>query len=130
MDPLQFDINPSSSVPIYKQIVDQVQRMVLGGNLETGADLPSVRTVASQHAINPMTVSKAYSQLEVLGLIQRVRGQGMIVAATSSKPKSLKQRLELLRPIIRSAAAHARELDISLEDAIKEFKDQYGEEGK
>lgn len=130
MDPLQFDINPSSSVPIYKQIVDQVQRMVLGGNLETGADLPSVRTVASQHAINPMTVSKAYSQLEVMGLIQRVRGQGMIVAATSSKPKSLKQRLELLRPIIRSAAAHARELDISLEDAIKEFKDQYGEEAK
>jgi GntR family transcriptional regulator len=130
MDPLQFDINPSSSVPIYKQIVDQVQRMVLGGNLETGADLPSVRTVASQHAINPMTVSKAYSQLEVMGLIQRVRGQGMIVAATSSKPKSLKQRLELLRPIIRSAAAHARELDISLEDAINEFKDQYGEEAK
>ena len=130
MDPLQFDINPSSSVPIYKQIVDQVQRMVLGGNLEAGADLPSVRTVASQHAINPMTVSKAYSQLEVMGLIQRVRGQGMIVAATSSKPKSLKQRLELLRPIIRSAAAHARELDISLEDAIKEFRDQYGEEAK
>jgi GntR family transcriptional regulator len=130
MDPLQFDINPSSSVPIYKQIVDQVQRMVLGGNLETGADLPSVRTVASQHAINPMTVSKAYSQLEVMGLIQRVRGQGMIVAATTSKPKSLKQRLELLRPVIRSAATQARELDISLEDAIKEFKDQYKEESK
>ena len=130
MDPLQFDINPSSSVPIYKQIVDQVQRMVLGENLETGADLPSVRTVASQHAINPMTVSKAYSQLEVMGLIQRVRGQGMIVAATTSKPKSLKQRLELLRPVIRSAATQARELDISLEDAIKEFKDQYKEESK
>ena len=130
MDPLQFDINPSSSIPIYKQIVEQVQRMVLGGNLEAGADLPSVRTVASQHAINPMTVSKAYSQLEVMGLIQRVRGQGMIVAATSSKPKSLKQRLELLRPVIRSAATHARELDISLEDAIKEFKDQYREENK
>jgi GntR family transcriptional regulator len=130
MNSLQFDINPSSSVPIYKQIVDQVQRMVLGGNLETGADLPSVRTVASQHAINPMTVSKAYSQLEVMGLIQRVRGQGMIVAATTSKPKSLKQRLELLRPVIRSAATQARELDISLEDAIKEFKDQYKEESK
>ncbi len=130
MVPLQFDINPSSSVPIYKQIVDQVQRMVLGGSLGAGTDLPSVRTVASQHAINPMTVSKAYSQLEVMGLIQRVRGQGMIVATTSSKPKSLKQRLELLRPIICSAAAHARELDISVEDAVKEFRDQYGEETK
>jgi len=130
MDPIQFDINPSASIPIYKQIVLQVQRMVLGGNLARGADLPSVRTVASQHAINPMTVSKAYSQLEVMGLIQRVRGQGMIVAATSARPKSLKQRLELLRPIVRSAATHARELDISLEDAIKEFKDHYGEESK
>ena len=128
MDQVQFDINPSSSVPIYRQIVDQVQRMVLGGNLERGADLPSVRAVASLHAINPMTVSKAYGQLEVMGVVQRVRGQGMIVAQSSSKPRLLKQRLELLRPILKEAATHARELDIALDDAIKEFASQYREE--
>jgi GntR family transcriptional regulator len=68
-----------------------------------------------------MTVSKAYSLLEGLGLVQRVRGQGMVVAArTAGNTKA--QRLALLRPSLQSAAQHARQLEIPLADALAAFK--------
>ena len=78
---MSFDINPSDAVPIYRQIVEQVRRQVASGQLRTSDELPSVRTLALEHAINPMTVSKAYSQLEAEGLLERRRGLGMVVVA-------------------------------------------------
>ena len=118
---MQYEINPSATVPIYRQIVDQVERLIAGGSLRPGDELPSVRSVAALHAVNPMTVSKAYSLLEGLGLVQRVRGQGMVVAArTAGYTKA--QRLALLRPSLQSAAQHARQLEIPLADALAAFK--------
>ena len=77
---MNFAIAPSDPTPIYRQIVDQVRRQIAGGQLSTGIELPSVRAVALLHAINPMTVSKAYSLLEAEGLLERRRGMGMVVA--------------------------------------------------
>ena len=78
-----FEINPTSGVPIYRQIVDQVHALVAGGTLRAGDLLPSVRQVASDAAVNPMTVSKAYSRLETEGVVRRVRGLGMEVLPPS-----------------------------------------------
>ncbi|TVQ42796.1 MAG: GntR family transcriptional regulator, partial [Wenzhouxiangella sp.] len=64
-----LDINPASGTPLYRQIVDQVRRLVSGGQLQAGDELPSVREVARQHGINPMTVSRAYSLMENEGLV-------------------------------------------------------------
>ncbi len=61
---MNFSIAPSDPTPIYRQIVEQVRRQMAGGQLRPGTELPSVRALAQQHAINPMTVSKAYSLLE------------------------------------------------------------------
>ena len=66
--------------PIYRQLQDRVVAMILDGGLGEGDPLPSVREVASRHAINPMTVSKAYSLLRAEGLLDQARGQGMVVA--------------------------------------------------
>jgi GntR family transcriptional regulator len=85
--PLRFDIQPSDSTPIYRQIVEQVQRRVRSGQWRAGEELPSVRAVALEHAINPMTVSKAYSLLEAEGLLERRRGMGMVVAAHAADPR-------------------------------------------
>jgi GntR family transcriptional regulator len=79
LPPRLFELHPTSGVPIYRQLVDQVRAMVAGGKLQPGDLLPSVRQVAQAAEINPMTVSKAYSRLEVEGLVDRVRGQGMRV---------------------------------------------------
>ena len=56
--PAFFDIQPQLATPIYRQVVEQVQRLVAGGQLRPGDELPSVRAVAERHAINPMTVSR------------------------------------------------------------------------
>jgi DNA-binding transcriptional regulator YhcF (GntR family) len=66
----------SSAEPIYRQIVEQVRRHVASGQWKAGDELPSVRALAQEHAINPMTVSKAYSLLEAEGLLERRRGMG------------------------------------------------------
>ena len=64
-----FSINPNSGEPIYRQLTEQIKRMVAGGQLKTGDELPSVRELAAQYAVNPMTISKAYSLLEAEGVL-------------------------------------------------------------
>jgi GntR family transcriptional regulator len=83
-EPVIFEISPASGVPIYRQIVEQVLALKAGGLLREGDLLPSVRQVARDAAVNPMTVSKAYSRLEAEGVVRRVRGQGMQILAPST----------------------------------------------
>jgi GntR family transcriptional regulator len=101
-----FELHPTSGVPIYRQLVDQVRALVAGGQLRPGDLLPSVRQVAQAAEINPMTVSKAYSRLEVEGLVERVRGQGMRVrtpAVVGRLPDRKEEFSELLAPAIHRA---------------------------
>ncbi len=69
-----LDIDFHSGVPIYRQIVTQVQRLILSGILGEGHQMESVRDLSGRLKVNPMTVSKAYSILESEGLLQRRRG--------------------------------------------------------
>lgn len=116
---MDFDIRPQDALPIYRQIVDQLRRWIASGQCQAGEELPSVRTLALAHAINPMTVSKAYSLLEAEGLLERRRGMGMVVAARrAAKP----QRLELLQPALSAAAQQAAQLGLSHAEALKLFE--------
>jgi GntR family transcriptional regulator len=118
---MRFSIQPSASEPIYRQIVEQVRRHVTSGQWRAGEELPSVRALALEHAINPMTVSKAYSLLETEGLLERRRGMGMVVAAVKPVNRT-SQRLALLEPALRAAAQQARELDLPAPDALALFE--------
>jgi GntR family transcriptional regulator len=118
---MHFEIQPSSAEPIYRQIVAQVRRQVAGGRWPAGMPLPSVRALAQEHAINPMTVSKAYSLLEADGLLERRRGMGMVIAEQrSASPPS--ERLALLEPSLQAAALQARQLGITDDDALSLFE--------
>lgn len=112
-----FAIAPSDPTPIYRQIVEQVRRQIAGGRLQQGQELPSVRALAQEHAINPMTVSKAYSLLEAEGLLERRRGMGMVVAASTLRSGST-ERQDLLRPSLQAAAQQARQLGLSAQVAL------------
>lgn len=118
---MNFDIAPASATPIYRQIVEQVHRLIASGQLAPGAELPSVRTVASQHAINPMTVSKAYSLLEAEGHLERLRGVGMVVAQAGAKSVP-PDPLSLLCPSLIASAQVARQLGVGAQDALALFK--------
>lgn len=107
-----FAIQPASAEPIYRQIVEQLRRLIAGGQLAAGELLPSVREVAGFHAINPMTVSRAYGMAESEGLLERLRGKGMAVAATTRSTATQAQRMALLEPPLQALARHARELEL------------------
>jgi GntR family transcriptional regulator len=117
-----FDIQPQLATPIYRQVVEQVQRLVAGGQLGPGDELPSVRAVAERHAINPMTVSKAYSLLEAEGLLERRRGVGMVVAAGVQAAGAAADCMALLAPALQNAARQAAQLGITPEAALAAFE--------
>jgi len=109
---IHFEVNPSSGLPIYRQIVDQVLALSAGGLLKAGDLLPSVRQVAREAAVNPMTVSKAYSRLEAEGIVRRVRGQGMEILPPSQNG-TLEQRQRQFRETIEPALHRARQLGLN-----------------
>jgi GntR family transcriptional regulator len=108
-----FILNPQSGVPIYRQLLDQVRRMVSGGQLQPGSALPSIRDLALLHAINPMTISKAYSLLEAEGLLERHRGKPMTVASQSVQRPQLAMRLQQIDPLLDQVVLAARQLQIT-----------------
>jgi len=81
--------------------------------------MPSVREIAQALALNPMTVSKAYSLLEMEGVLARRRGLGMVVAA--SAPAQPADRADLLRPTLERAAVEARQLELDPETVLSLF---------
>ena len=116
---VSISVSPVSGVPIYRQLMDQLRAQVAGGRIAAGEFLPSVRQVAEELQVNPMTVSKAYSLLERDGVVENVRGQGMRVkeAATNGKV-----RREAILPLLRQVAATAKQLSLRPEQVIAQLK--------
>lgn len=119
--PIQFQINPGSAEPIYRQLMDQLRRRVAAGQWTAGQELPSVRELALLLAVHPMTISKAYGLLETEGLLERRRGLPMVIAAGHARPVAAHNRVEQLRPTLQRAAAEARELAIPKARALELF---------
>ncbi len=126
-----FQLDPSSTEPLYRQLMAQVRRFIAAGLLKPGAELPSVRELAQAFAINPMTISKAYSLLEAEGVLSRPRGARMQIAdlrgARLRQSVSQSERLRLLRPALQVVLRQASELGLShsdIESALKQLLDE------
>ena len=115
-------INPGSSEPIYRQVMEQLRRRIASGQLVAGEEIPSVRELAQALAVHPMTISKAFSLMETDGLLERRRGLSMVVAAQHARAQSPASRVELLRPTLEKAATEARQLEVTSAQAIQFFK--------
>jgi GntR family transcriptional regulator len=74
-----MDLEWNDSQPIYRQLRDRVVAMILDGILSEGDPLPSVRTVAAEYRVNPLTVLKSYQQLADEQLVEKKRGRGMFI---------------------------------------------------
>jgi GntR family transcriptional regulator len=116
----QIKVNPSSGEPIYRQLSDQIVRLIVGGQLQAEQVLPSVRQMAEHLSVNPMTVSRAVQQLVEQGWLERRRGQATRVAnrETSESTSSV----QLLKPQVTELLAQARQLGIS-QDELKKLID-------
>ncbi len=74
-----FQIDPLSRTPVYTQIIEQIERFILTGELPPESQIPSVRNLSLTHSINPRTILKAYNDLDTRGLIPAVPGKGFFV---------------------------------------------------
>ncbi len=119
--PRQFEVHPSSGVPIYLQIVEQVNALIVGGHLQSGEMLPSVRQMATELGVNHMTISKAYSRLEASGVVERIRGKGMMLKE-SHVTGTLRHRQSELQPLLEQAVIRARQLGLDDQQILSVLK--------
>jgi len=106
-----LQIDHHSGQPIFRQVIDQIRRQVMAGQLRQGEQLPSVRDLAMQLRVNPMTISKAYGLLEMEGLLERRRGVGLFVAGLG-KEKASRTRTDMLEEALTKAVVTAIQLGI------------------
>jgi GntR family transcriptional regulator len=96
--PFQFRLDVHSGVPVYRQLIDQVQAGIAAGSLAPGEQIPTVRQVAVDLAINPNTVLRAYRDLEIRGTLDSQQGTGTFISDRKVKPDEAERerRLEQL----------------------------------
>ena len=120
--PFHCSLDRHSGVPVYRQLVEQVRFQVAAGALAEGDELPSTRALSSEHGVNPMTVSKAYAELERLGVIERRPGRPSVVA-TLAEGAQASEGLDQLRSALAPAVSAARQLAVSTDEAVRVFRE-------
>jgi GntR family transcriptional regulator len=115
---MQLLINPSDELPIYRQIMRQITEAIAGGRLKSGDKLTSHRELSEQLVIAPLTVKKAYDELEALGYIETQRGRGTFVSASLPELDRANQ-TEQLQQTARRLLAQAYLAGLSLTDVVK-----------
>jgi GntR family transcriptional regulator len=104
--PFSFKLDPHSGVPVYRQIIDQVQAGLAAGLLARGDQLPTVRQVAVDLEINPNTVLRAYRELEIRGVLDTHQGTGTFVSDRSA-PEDEVERARKLEQLVSDVVARA-----------------------
>lgn len=101
-----FQVDTMSRQPVYEQIINQLERFVLSGVLRPGTQLPSVRSLSMELSINPNTIQKAYSELDLRGVIYSVPGIGCFVSenAVTLLGEHKRGKLGTLRQLVQELA--------------------------
>jgi GntR family transcriptional regulator len=115
---MRFAVNPSSTEPVYAQIVRQVREAVARGVLRPGERIPSVRDLALQLVINPNTIAAAYREMERAGLVYSQRGKGTFVAEISNS-SSAAERRRLLQKHVDALLTEATHLGFREEECLE-----------
>ena len=108
--------------PIYRQIRDRVVAMILDGVLKEGDPLPSVRTVAAEYRVNPLTVLKAYQELADGDLVETRRGLGMFIKTGTRDRLMEGEREKFLRDDWPRVYANIQRLGLSADELLKQGK--------
>lgn len=117
----------NDSTPIYRQLRDRVVAMILDGVLKQGDALPSVRQVAADFQINPITVSKAYQELVDENLVEKRRGLGMYVTEGAHDALLISERERFLNDEWPSLFARLQRMGLDLDDLLKSAQTREGE---
>jgi GntR family transcriptional regulator len=117
----RFLLDLHSGVPAYRQIIDQVRGALAAGALIAGDQLPTVRQLAVDLAINPNTVVRAYKELELGGLLETQQGTGTFIGA-QRLPRANAERDRQLSQIVANAVARAGAAGFTVDDLIEQLR--------
>jgi GntR family transcriptional regulator len=115
-------VDPSSGVPVFRQVMDQVRFHIAGGLLKPGDELPATRTLSAELGVNPMTISKAYNLLEHDGVLTRRPGKPLVVADLDASEIAL-EKIEQLRTSLAEAVRVARQLGVGTDQALTTYRE-------
>jgi len=125
---MEFQCDPTSRVPIYRQLMDQIRQAVARGRLRPGVRLPSVRTLSRELVVNPNTIARTYTELEREGVLHTRQGLGVFVAAPQADLSAAARRERLATALDRflTEAFHlgfsADELQSAITKRIRAFQ--------
>jgi GntR family transcriptional regulator len=124
MTGLGYSMDPkwNEDLPIYRQLRDRVVAMILEGVLVDGDALPSVRNVAAEYRLNPLTVLKGYQELVDEGLVEKKRGRGMFVTDGAQKQLLKDERQRFLDKEWPQVVATIERLGLEADQLLKELK--------
>jgi GntR family transcriptional regulator len=117
----RFLLDIESGMPVYRQIIDQVRGGIASGALGAGFQLPTVRQLAVDLAINPNTVVRAYRELELGGLLETQQGTGTFIAEQKMQ-RGAAERERQLRQIVADCVSRAGAAGFSVDDLINELR--------
>ena len=115
---MQLIVDPSDEVPLYRQIMRQIMEAIAGGRLASGEKLASHRDLSEQLVIAPLTVKKAYDELEALGYIETQRGRGTFASARRPEADRSTQ-LGHIQQASRKLLSQAYLAGLSYRDVVK-----------
>lgn len=110
--------------PIYEQIAERFQTLIITGALEPDSQMPSVRALAMELSINPNTIQKAYSALEQEGFIYPIKGRGNFVSGNSELRR---KKQEALFTTLGQLVQKGKELEVERETFLNKVNEYYGE---
>src|ERR1700693_4822836 len=116
----EFKLDPRSGVPVYRQIIDQVLGGISAGGLKPGDQLPTVRQLAVDLAINPNTVVRAYRELEIRGVLATQQGTGTFITDKQPEKNDL-ERQRRVTQLVGELLAKAGAEGISMQELIDYF---------
>ena len=119
----QFRLDNATGVPVYRQLIDQIQAGIATGALATGTQLPTVRHVAVDLAINPNTVMRAYRELEIRGVLDTQQGMGTYIAAQAAESNGDEKNRRLAQ-LVDEFVARAGAGGFTLEEVLEELKER------
>ncbi|HEY1502507.1 MAG TPA: GntR family transcriptional regulator [Acidobacteriaceae bacterium] len=122
----RFRLDAHSGVPVYRQLIDQVLAAVARGALRTGDQLPTVRQVAVDLAINPNTVMRAYREMEIREILDTQQGSGTFIAETKTAGSG-EERERQMEQLVVEFVARGGSLGFTAQEMIRRLREMVEE---
>ena len=122
--PAFIQIDQRSGVPLYRQIIDQILIAISAEELKPGERLPTVRQLAIETQVNPNTVSKAYRELEIRGIVNTQRGNGTFGAGDPGVARDEALHRVRLEKYCEAIIAEAGKMGVSLTELVEALQDR------